>query len=95
LKYHIRIYRYLNDIDYATAAMMYIQTRDNSQMNDRENAIAITRTKAAAKRLSGLRLIKQDGRSVRTGHRVDSTEALFYTCPEMRELIDLIKYGVI
>lgn len=59
------------------------------------SSIAITRTRAAFKKLVRLGLIKQDGRSVRAGHRVDSTEALFYTCPEMRDLIDLIKYGVI
>lgn len=59
------------------------------------SSIAITRTRAAIKKLVRLGLIKQDGRSVRAGHRADSPEALFYTCPEMRELMDLIKYGVL
>ena len=60
-----------------------------------ESSLAITRTRASVKKLAGLGLIKQDGRSVRAGHRTDSREALFYTCPETRDLIGLIKYGVI
>lgn len=59
------------------------------------SSLAITRTKSVAKKLAELGFIRQDGRSVRAGHRINDPEAMFYTCPDVRELIDLIKYEVI
>ncbi|MCR5603375.1 MAG: hypothetical protein K6G27_06705 [Lachnospiraceae bacterium] len=57
--------------------------------------IAVTRTKDAVKKLVNLGLICQDRRSIQAGHNVSSPDALFYTCPEMRELISQIRFGVI
>ena len=60
-----------------------------------QTAVPVTRTRNAVKRLLGLGIIKEDSRSVRAGYRANDPAAIFYTCPEMRELISLVRYNVI
>ena len=56
-----------------------------------QTAVPVTRTRNAVKRLLGLGIIKEDSRSVRAGYRANDPAAIFYTCPEMRELISLVQ----
>lgn len=55
----------------------------------------VTRIREAVKFLLKLGLIKQDSRSIRAGHRAADPEAMYFTLPEKRDIIDLVVYGII
>ena len=56
---------------------------------------AVTRIRDAVKFLLELGLIKQDYRSIRARHRAADPEAMYFTVPEKRDIIDLVVYGII
>ena len=55
-----------------------------------EGGLALTKVKKSVKNLCGMGLIKQDSRSIAAGHTVTSPQAVFYTCKDKRELIDIL-----
>ena len=62
-----------------------------------ENRICpgITRVRNAVKFLLGLGLLKKDSRSVRDGFGNGDPEAMYYTEPEKKDVVDLLSAGVI
>ena len=56
----------------------------------KESGLAITKVKKSVKNLCRIGLIRQDSRSIAAGHVISSLEAVFYTCKDRRELIDIL-----
>lgn len=76
----------------------------NQMLTDMTN-LDLSAVQECIKHLLTLALIKQDGRSVRAGHRISDSEAYFYTVPDMRSKIqemiaiktdydELVNYGI-
>ena len=59
-----------------------------SQLKD--CGIAVTKVKKSVKSLCSMGLIRQDSRSIAAGHTISSSDAVFYTCKDRRELIDIL-----
>lgn len=66
-----------------------------NEMIEDNSCPAVTRIRDAVKFLLELGLIKQDSRSIRAGHRAAAPEAMYFTIPEKRDIIDLVVYGII
>ena len=60
------------------------------EIADNTGCPGITETRKSIKRLVSWKMIRQDGRSVRNGNRIQDREAVFYTNKENRDVIDTI-----
>lgn len=80
----------LNDDDYKVLSYLRKSEHGVSVNALADHTVAISRVKRAVKKLISYKLIKQDVRSVRAGHRDNDPEAVVYTCKEKRELVDLL-----
>ena len=80
----------LNEDDIKILSFLRNAAHGQSVSQISERRLAITRVKKSIKTLYSLGFIKQDSRSVASGHTISSPEAVFYTVKEKRELIDTL-----
>lgn len=66
-----------------------------NEMVEDNSCPGVIRVRDAIKFLLKMGLIKQDSRSIRAGHRETDQEAMYFTVPEKRDIIDLVVYGII
>ena len=64
-------------------------------MTEDNSCPGVIRIRDAIKFLLKMELIKQDYRSIRARHRAADPEAMYFTVPEKRDIIDLAVYGMI
>ena len=62
------------------------------EITDGSEGLCITKVRKSVRELAALGLIKQDGRSRRTGYRMQDRKAIFYTREENRDLIDILLF---
>ena len=60
------------------------------EIADHPGCPCLTKARTSIKKLVSWKLLRQDGRSVRNGDRIQDREAVFYTNKENRDLIDII-----
>lgn len=66
-----------------------------NEMIEDNSCPGVTRIRDAVKFLLELGLIKQDSRSIRARHRAADPEAMYFTVPGKRDIIDLVVYCII
>ena len=85
--------------DDARRVLTYIRKAPHAvtirEIKDSSTCPGITRTKEAIRFLVGMELIRQDARSRRAGHSATDAEAMYFTGPEKRDIVDMVVLGLI